>query len=137
MECQVMNSLELPSMAINRLFRLSLPSGSWAHENFHCLPSSSSSCPSWVLVRFGSETMCRPYSCRVSTTLLADIFCQGRRIQMVAKTPKELLETFRLFQSLFNPRKRRIMRSNGCLHLTEFRKCKLTSPLGEVRIKLI
>jgi hypothetical protein len=46
--------------------------------------------------------------CRASTTATADILFQGRRILMAVKTAKELLETFRRFQSLSNTGKHRM-----------------------------
>jgi hypothetical protein len=45
---------------------------------------------------------------------------------MLAKTAKEILETFRLFESLSIPAKRRMRAITGdILPLTKFHKCKL------------
>jgi hypothetical protein len=49
-----------------------------------------------------------PRRFHVSTRAAANILFQDRRIEMVVKTAKELLETFRRFQSLSNPGKRRM-----------------------------
>jgi hypothetical protein len=121
---------------ITPLFRISRPSRLWIHETF-------------IVHRYNfgfrsdlGARRCLRVSLRCFTPPTDDYSINGSAIAqrrnlpprpiadrlnaMLAKTAKEILETFRLFESLSIPAKHRMRAITGdILHLTMFHKCKL------------